>query len=1162
MNATPFRRNGPWPNRPAWPRRNPFAFVCARACACTCAGVVLAGDVGVALAGAPSPADLIRSFSVPRGIIVCVGEGATASALALARETEFIVYCQFTDVATAEAERRAIDRAGFYGTRVFVGEGDSNHLLLADDIADGLVAASGALLPEPEALRVVRPGGKVWLGDRQLTKPIPAGIDDWSHPYHGPDNNPVSRDQVIRAPYLTQFLADPRYAPLPQVAVAAGGRVFKAFGHIAFKLREEPWLNTLAAFNGYNGTLLWQRAIPPGIMVHRNTLIATPTAVYYGDDTSCKVYDAATGELREEMVPPAELTDGTFWKWMALEGGVLYALVGQNEQRDPVVRPRLSIHGWPWDPLSPGFNQPTNPWGYGRTLLAMDLRTRRVLWHYREEEPMDSRALCLKNGRLYAFRFGAYLTCLDTATGKVIWRHTKGTTPDLFRALGSYLQRQGPWENWRTTAYLKCNDQALYFAGPCMNRLLALAASDGRVLWSHPYNNYQLLLLDDAVVGISGTLDSAPSRRFHPFTGDILSAIKVGRMACTRPTAYPEAVFFRCVEGSTRLDLATDRPQLVSPMRAQCHDGVTIAHGRLYWWPSVCDCNLTLYGITCLGPAGDFAFSQQAIESERLEVGEGLAGAAHPAVGPEPPSLHRGRPDTDGEHTRPRVSRAAPSPVGSTSPSPTGLPDGARPAGATTGALVTRPEDWPTFRADNTGSTTSAVAVPEVARLAWQTRPTPGVTPTSPTAVGDRVFVAGSDGMVRAFDASTGQPAWTAFTGGAVLYPPTIGEGRALVGAGDGWTYALDARTGQRLWRFRAAPSERRIPVYGSLRSTWPAASGVLLQDGLAYVAAGIVNYDGTHVYALDAATGRIRWQNHSSGHLDPESRTGVSVQGHLGFLNGKLYLPGGNALSPAVYDAATGQCLNDTNQLHQTVANDVPWTTAPRGAELIRIENQMFVSGKPLYSHPQYPVFDETVLNKVLVTSTRDRDVLWVSRMAGNLHRVLCFSRIEDQRERRLLSSWTNGVVAGVSPVWWKLSPGTVAFALAQNAALVATTNQLRALALSDGTTAWSFALPAPPVPWGLAVNRHGSVLLALEDGRLLAIGPALGPLLITRDADDVVLSWNGAGRLQVTSSLTPAVWTDLAGAASPHRLHPVRGERYYRLAEAEAMALHQRLK
>ena len=40
---------------------------------------------------------------------------------------------------------------------------------------------------------------------------------------------------------------------------------FKAFGHIAFKEREEPWLNTLAAFNGYNGTLLWRREIPAAL---------------------------------------------------------------------------------------------------------------------------------------------------------------------------------------------------------------------------------------------------------------------------------------------------------------------------------------------------------------------------------------------------------------------------------------------------------------------------------------------------------------------------------------------------------------------------------------------------------------------------------------------------------------------------------------------------------------------------------------------------------------------------------------------------------------------------------------------------------------------------------------------------------------------------------
>ena len=65
---------------------------------------------------------------------------------------------------------------------------------------------------------------------------------------------------------------------------------------------------------------------------------------------------------------------------------------------------------------------------------------------------------------------------------------------------------------------------------------------------------------------------------------------------------------------------------------------------------------------------------------------------------------------------------------------------------------------------------------------------------------------------------------------------------------------------------FRAAPLERKIPVYGSLSSTWPVGGGVLVEDGVAYAAAGMANYDGTHVYALDAATGKIRWQNNTSG--------------------------------------------------------------------------------------------------------------------------------------------------------------------------------------------------------------------------------------------------------------------------------------------------------
>src|SRR5207244_5017764 len=62
----------------------------------------------------------------------------------------------------------------------------------------------------------------------------------------------------------------------------------------------------------------------------------------------------------------------------------------------------------------------------------------------------------------------------------------------------------------------------------------------------------------------------------------------------------------------------------------------------------------------------------------------------------------------------------------------------------------------------------------------------------------------------------------------------------SYVGSGDGWIYCLEAATGKTQWRFRAAPVERTMPVYGSLSSTWPVGSGVLVEGGVAFAAAGI----------------------------------------------------------------------------------------------------------------------------------------------------------------------------------------------------------------------------------------------------------------------------------------------------------------------------------
>jgi outer membrane protein assembly factor BamB len=973
---------------------------------------------------------VIQQVGSRRGVCVVLGDAQGILSQELFRRTDWLLYAQHAEAKQADSARRAAAAAGGYGTRFFIEPGPLTRLHLGDNLADALVVVgeSGGI-PETEVLRVLRPGGKALLGSKTLSKPFPKGMDDWSHPYHGPNNNPVSRDQLARGPYLTQFLADPRYAPLPQVAVASAGRVFKLFGHIAFKEREEPWLNTLAAFNGFNGEFLWRRPVTPGLMVHRNTLIATPTHVFFADDRSCKVIEAATGQLQDEIAPARETVGGTFWKWLALDDDLLFALIGADEPRDPIIRLRSDRHGWPWDPLSPGFNQSENPWGYGHTLVAIHPQTKQIRWQHRETEAMDSRALCLEAGRLFLFRQGAYLACLDTRTGRELWRKTQANSPDFAEAFGPPLNRQDWRTNWRTTAYLKCSDQALYFSGPTFSKLLALSAVDGRILWQHPYDNYQTVLLDDGLYALSGQIDREVSRKFEPLTGQILEEVKLGRRACTRPTGALDAVFCRASGGSTRWDVATDQPQLISPMRAQCQDGVTIANGLLYWWPSVCDCNLTLYGITCLGPAGAFDFTQPAHESDRLETAE-----------------------------------ATGSPVAE---------------------LPGSPADWPTFRADNIASATSQASVPRRTQRRWQSAAAATITPTAPTTAGELVFLSGSDGIVRALEARTGRTVWTAYTGGNVRFPPTLWQGRALVGSGDGFVYAFEAKTGRQLWRFRAAPVERRIPVYGQLLSTWPVASGVLVQDGVAYAAAGIVNYDGTHVYALDAATGRLRWQNNSSGHLDPQAIAGVSVQGNMIIHDDKLWLAGGNVVSPGIYSLADGKCQNEVSQVQRWVNNNVLSSESPRGSELYLVADRILVGGQPHYAHPQYRVYDASVTDKTWVATQGNRDFLWANN--AEVSKVLCYPRLEEQRAERLLKGWGKPRIQGLNPLWEREVKDSTAVALCQNALLVLRGSELLALGLEDGRPLWVHTLPGIAVPWGLAVDRAGRVIVALQGGSVV---------------------------------------------------------------------------
>lgn len=967
---------------------------------------------------------------VGRGPGYCLVLGAPDAALAveLAQRSSWTLYVQVASGAELSAVQRAAESRGLLGTRIYAAQGTWDRLHLADNLADAVVVTLSAAPHQQrlsaEITRVLHPGGIALAGSRQYVMPLPEGYDDWTHPYHGPDNNPQSRDTVARAPYWTHFLAEPWYCPMPEVTVTAGGRMFKAFGHIALKQREWPLLNKLVAFNAYNGVRLWERDLSPGYMIHRNTIVATPELLYVADDKSCQRIDAATGALRDEIVIPPEIAPQASWKWMALADGVLYALVGEKEPQDTTIRGSRRQPGWPWNELGAMYDRRSPyPWGFGNTLLAIDPQSKRVLWSHTEPDPIDGRAVCMNRSRIFYYCHPKLVGALDRRTGAVAWRTRD---PQLLAAIGEHDPAQNPQQGFSSTSYVKCSEEALFFAGPQRPKLVAVAAADGQLLWQYAgtlvegninaHGNFLLVLRDDGLYAMGRTHES---KKFDPLTGEILATLPCLRGNCTRATGTVDAIFSRGHPhtGTLRLDLSGGKadPMRIGLMRPACQDGVVASNGLLYWGPWMCDCNLQLVGIISLAPAGDFAFDAPADAAERLTT--------HPSA-----------------------------------PPPT---------------LEVDPGDWPAYRRDNARQSHTPARVGRQVRRLWQYEPAVAGVPAAPIAAAGRVYLSGADGAVRCLDAATGRVQWTAYTSGPFKYPPAVHAGRLFAGSCDGHVYAWDAASGTPLWKFRAAPVPRVIPVYGSLSSTWPVASGVLVADGVAdgtvYAAAGIASYDGTHVYALDAATGRMRWQNNTSGNLTGAQGhvTGVSVQGHLLLHRDKLYLAGGSTLSPAVFSAADGQLLSRL---------DDEWQKAPRGRELFLVGDTVRVFDQLLYSPTEY--YQGRYFSQDAFAQAGSGDAL-VRGVPGRLVRL-------DPR---------NATAERPAALWDSAHLGTIAALAVTHDAVLATgradseTGQpvLAAFDLGDGQLLWSQPLPAEPTSWGLCVDAQGRIVVTLLDGRVL---------------------------------------------------------------------------
>ncbi len=212
-------------------------------------------------------------------------------------------------------------------------------------------------------------------------------------------------------------------------------------------------------------------------------------------------------------------------------------------------------------------------------------------------------------------------------------------------------------------------------------------------------------------------------------------------------------------------------------------------------------------------------------------------------------------------------------------------------------------QNSPMFRNDPAHSGVyNGAGVPRLTGVKWKFH-THGEVVSSPAIVDGVIYVGSNDGHLYALDQEAGAKKWAFTTQGRIPSSPAVDSGLVYFASYDGNFYAVETATGKLRWKFAIAGEHRFTATH--LHGSIPAAeampdpfdvylSSPVVSGGAVYFGSG----DG-NIYALDAATGALKWKFH----------TGDVVHASPAIADGKLYIGSWDSSFYAL-DAATGNEL------------------------------------------------------------------------------------------------------------------------------------------------------------------------------------------------------------------------------------------------------------
>jgi len=666
--------------------------------------------------------------------------------------------------------------------------------------------------------------GESWI---KFRKPRPAEIDEWTHFLHGPDNNAVANDTVVGMPRRLQWVGAPKWGRSHEElasmsgAVTTNGRLFYIVDEapLAYLRFAAQW--KLVGRDAFNGVVLWKRDVGPwtdhlrhfrsGPAHLARRLIASGDVVYttLGLDKPLVAIDAATGKTLRTY----RGTDRT--EEILLADGVLYLVVGTSEGK--VGGGGLHRRGEP---------RPT-PYRY---VVAMQADTGRPLWKKTASGSgfVLPLTLAVQDGRVY-YQSVAGLVCVDAKSGKDIWKTPRPTpasrygwsAPTLVVGGGVVLSAdrdvtggksgvtaaKGPvqWgvDGWNVTGIPRKSKSTLR----------AYDAATGKELWSTGCGEGYNSPVDVFIAG--GLVWNGPgfSEGRDLKTGETRKTIKSGgpRVGMAHHRCYRnKATNDFILTGKAGIEVVSLKDGWLgnnSWIRGTCQYGIMPANGLLYAPPNACACfpRAKLQGFVAVRAPGDTPSGKpKAASGPVLEKGPAFAAIRNPQ------------------------------------------------------SAIRNQDDWPTYRGDAFRSGTVSTKVPASLKPSWSVDI--GGKLTQAVIADGTAFIASVDAhTVHALTADTGKGVWTYTAGGRIDSPPTVYKGRVYFGSADGWIYCLAAADGKLVWRFRAAPEDRLVGVFGQLESVWPVHGAVLIQNDTVYATAGRSTYldGGIVLYGIDPVTGQ-----------------------------------------------------------------------------------------------------------------------------------------------------------------------------------------------------------------------------------------------------------------------------------------------------------------